>query len=432
MSAPRALLIVTLLAALTLPAAAGTLTGAVTNGTNGKPGTQLDVTLISLAGGMQELTSTKTDADGRFVFNRPELGQGPMLVRVTYQGVNYHQAAPPGRDTVEIKVYEAGAPASAAHVTSRTLIFQPSGGRLLVGEDFVIENATNPPTTYANSKGTFEFELPVGAQLGQVSASSPGGMPTTQGTMDRAKNRYAVDFPLKPGESNIRISYDLPYDGDRASVRAATIMSAARVMLAAPVGVQISGDGFAPAGTDQGFTLMTRENVGAGTAFNVSLSGSAPAPAQGQGQSASGSRDSSPPAGNVQVLSPRVGSFQWIVLGGMGVFFLAGFFFLMRQQRAVTATPNGAMQVPAPAGPAGKKVRPREAAARPSQSQPGASVSPAAVMEEAERGARMNLEELKDTLFRLELRRQAGTVSDQDYARERSRIEAFLRDLVRG
>ena len=44
----------------------------------------------------------------------------------------------------------------------------------------------------------------------------------------------------------------------------------------------------------------------------------------------------------------------------------------------------------------------------------------------------MNLEELKDTLFRLELRRQAGTITDEDYARERARIEASLRDLVRG
>jgi hypothetical protein len=43
-----------------------------------------------------------------------------------------------------------------------------------------------------------------------------------------------------------------------------------------------------------------------------------------------------------------------------------------------------------------------------------------------------SLDELKDTLFRLELRRQAGTISEEDYARERSRAEKILRDLVRG
>ena len=43
-----------------------------------------------------------------------------------------------------------------------------------------------------------------------------------------------------------------------------------------------------------------------------------------------------------------------------------------------------------------------------------------------------SLDELKDSLFRLELRRQAGTISEEDYARERERIDATLRNLVRG
>ena len=43
-----------------------------------------------------------------------------------------------------------------------------------------------------------------------------------------------------------------------------------------------------------------------------------------------------------------------------------------------------------------------------------------------------SLDSLKDTLFRLELRRQAGTISEEEYARERARAEKVLRDLVRG
>ena len=45
---------------------------------------------------------------------------------------------------------------------------------------------------------------------------------------------------------------------------------------------------------------------------------------------------------------------------------------------------------------------------------------------------RLSLDDLKDTLFRLELRRQAGTISEDDYARERARMEGVLRSLVRG
>ena len=49
-----------------------------------------------------------------------------------------------------------------------------------------------------------------------------------------------------------------------------------------------------------------------------------------------------------------------------------------------------------------------------------------------DRAVRGSLDELKDTLFRLELRREAGTISEEDYARERERVQKTLRDLVRG
>ena len=48
------------------------------------------------------------------------------------------------------------------------------------------------------------------------------------------------------------------------------------------------------------------------------------------------------------------------------------------------------------------------------------------------REVRGSLDELKDSLFRLELRRQAGTVTEMDYERERQQLEKVLRDLVRG
>jgi hypothetical protein len=43
-----------------------------------------------------------------------------------------------------------------------------------------------------------------------------------------------------------------------------------------------------------------------------------------------------------------------------------------------------------------------------------------------------SLDDLKNNIFRLELRRQAGTISEEDYTRERARVEKALRDLVRG
>jgi hypothetical protein len=52
--------------------------------------------------------------------------------------------------------------------------------------------------------------------------------------------------------------------------------------------------------------------------------------------------------------------------------------------------------------------------------------------EQVNREVGQSLDALKDNLFKLELRRQAGTISEEDYARERARTEKILRDLLRG
>jgi hypothetical protein len=53
-------------------------------------------------------------------------------------------------------------------------------------------------------------------------------------------------------------------------------------------------------------------------------------------------------------------------------------------------------------------------------------------MERIKQEVNSNLDSLKDTLLRLELRRQAGTITDTEYALERGRAEQLLRDLVQG
>src|SRR5205823_2989555 len=53
-------------------------------------------------------------------------------------------------------------------------------------------------------------------------------------------------------------------------------------------------------------------------------------------------------------------------------------------------------------------------------------------LSEVDRAIGTSLDALKEGLFRLELRHQAGTITEEDYARERAKAEKILRDLVRG
>ena len=90
-------------------ATAGTLNGTVKNGTTGQVAAGADVILIQLQGGMQPVANTKSDAQGHFSFDNPQLGAGPMLVRVVYKGVNYHEPITPGKMSAEIEVYTGSA-----------------------------------------------------------------------------------------------------------------------------------------------------------------------------------------------------------------------------------------------------------------------------------------------------------------------------------
>ena len=64
----------------------------------------------------------------------------------------------------------------------------------------------------------------------------------------------------------------------------------------------------------------------------------------------------------------------------------------------------------------------------------GADATAAAGDKIAEVNAKVSasLDALKETIFRLELRKQAGTISGEEYTRERARVEKQLRELVKG
>jgi len=423
----QALLVLSLLLAASA-ARAGTASGVVHNGTNGnKPAAGVDVLLIQLQGGMQTVASTKTDAEGRFTFDNPAIGSGPMLIRAVYRGVFFHQPLTPGTSTVDVTVYEPTSNPAAIKIPLRLLVFQPNADKLMVGEEFSVQNSTNPPAAYYKQDGNFEFTIPQGAELDQVSTFGPSGMPIRQGTIDKGKGKYAIAYAFQPGQNGVRVSYILPYAGDHASLRENSTYDAQRVMLVLPPTMTIASTGFEPAGTEQGFAVYTKDSMKAGTAFDVSVSGTAPPPsdtaAAGQPDQVNG-RDASNTA-TIQAQPARLDDEKWILLGGLAAIFAVGVGLLVRQP--VPAVVN----MPAP--PSNAKARKAQRAAQTKAvAPPKPAAPPAPLAEKVNLEVNANLDSLKDTLLRIELRRQAGTISDEEYARERGNAEQMLRDLVQG
>jgi hypothetical protein len=427
-------------------AVAGTVTGVVRNGTNGKLAAGVDVILIQLQGGMQSVASTKTDAQGNYKIDHPAVGGGqPMLIRAVYRGVMFHQPLTPGSSTADVTVYDPTSDSRALKVGSRLIVFQPNGSSLLIGEEYSLQNQSQPPLAYFNQRGDFDFEVPEGGQLSQVSSWGPSGMPVVQGTIDKGNRKYAIAYAFQPGDNGVRMSYQVPYPSNSATLRFSSDYPAARVMLVAPPSVKVTSAGFSPAGTEQGFNLYARDTVAAGLPFEVSLSGTAPAPSadqqgaadpgqgQDQGPDQVNGRDSGPA---IQALPNRLDSLKWILVVGFAALFGLGVAFIWRQPAAVVVGATSGAQ-PAAASPSGPRAARKQAAARPpapAQERPPAPVATpgAQAIQDVERDVELSLDGLKDKLFRLELRHQAGTISEDDYARERSRTEQVLRDLVRG
>jgi hypothetical protein len=425
-----AALVLSLVFAVT--AQAGTVHGTVKNSTVGKPAGGIEVILIQLQGGMQPVANTKTDAEGKFTFDNPSLGAQPMLIRAVFRGVNFHQPVPPGKSDVEVEVFEPTQDAKTVTVPSHIVILQPNGSSLTVGEEYSVNNNSKPPKAYFRADGSFEFAVPDKAQLQQAAAWGPSGMPVVQATIDKTKNRYAIAFAFRPGESGMRYSYELPYSGNTATVKLPTVYPGARLLVLAPPTVQVSGEGLEPGGQEQGMNIYGREGVPAGTLFSLNVSGTAPPASAANGRGDSGQDTQGGAAGGVTVqqIPGRLDVLKWPLVGGFIGLFALGAILLARKPVVAVAEVGGRSDTrsEAVASVAGTSR------ATTTQALAGAAKgnSNAPSIADVDAAVGMSLDTLKDQIFRLELRRQAGTISEEEYAQERARAEKVLRDLVRG
>ena len=422
----------TLLAALLLaPLAivqAGTVHGTVKNGTTGKPAPGIQVILIQLQGGMQPVANTQSDAQGQFSFDHPGLGVQPMLVRAVYQGINFHQPVPIGRATVEVEVFESSKDPKTITVPSHVVIFQPNGSTLDVGEEYGIENKSRPPQAYFRADGNFEFALPERAKLQQVAASGPAGMPVVQAPIDKNNDHYAIAYAFRPGQNTVRYSYELPYPGNAATVKIPTVYPGSRLLIVAPPTVQISGEGLQSGGQEQGMNLYARNSLPGNTSYAINVSGTAPPADQasadgGQPQGRDAQQGGGEVAGaNIQQVPGRLDGLKWpLIAGFVGVFALGA---MLLARRPVVAVASGvsseADDLPA--------QKPRIA----STPSPSNTAAVSAALADVDASVGTSLDSLKERIFRLELRHQAGTISEEEYVQERARAEKVLRDLVRG
>jgi len=439
---PRNLLYSLCVLLYTSAALAATVTGTVTDGTNGKPSAGDTIAVINTAQSMDEISKVTSDATGSFHVSVPDGGQ--ILLHVTHKGAEYFKSVPPGTSSVDIEVYDSAA--KVAGITGEALVLRaetdPAGKSLEVSENFFVQNASTPPRTEFGGN-TFDFFLPKGAAVTQSLASAPGGLPTNVKVvpLDAAAGHYAFTFPVRPGENRFQVVYTLPYAG-RLPFALKLSVPTGDVAVMLPKTMQFDGGTqFQPISPDTSSQSYDAHNPAFAQPIQFTIAGNGQLPqnpeaAQGgaaggsQGaadqsaqsaQSASGAQPAQTtasgtrPGGGMAPPDDPEGTndpwakYKWWILGLLGLALAGGAGVMLKSN----PTPAVAVAVPPPpagdiAGPVGAYIPPASAATVPAPRNP-------------------LLQTLKDELFELETDRLAGKLTPEQYAEHKAAFDVVLR-----
>jgi hypothetical protein len=403
---------------------AGTLSGTVINRSTGKPEPNVTLDLLSPTAGMAELATTKSDAQGHFTVTKDSIGMAPVLIRATFHDVSFNTFAPPGTPNVEVEIYDISTDPKTISVASHVIIFEPQNDKLIGAEEYSITNAAQPPFAFFRTEGNFDFAIPANAHLNQVSTTTSMGMAITQASIEKGKGHFAIAYPFRPGQTNVRLSYELPYTNHSVALKLPASYPGVKLLVVVAPGVTITGDGLNPAGQEQGMLVYTHDALPAKGFLAINLSGEPSPQAAGAEQGQGGAQEGNSRQGPEVIAAPsRLDEFKWILFAGLIALFAMGAILLSRKQVVVAASDDD--ERPATPTAKGSKQTPPSKSKR-------ARPAAADVATTVDQQVGVSMDSLKDQLFRLELRRQAGTISEEDYAREKARFEKLLRDLVQG
>jgi len=415
----KSLTLAAIIALTIASAAAQNLTGTVTNGTSNKPAAGDEVILINLSNGMDVADKTKADSAGKFSFTLKDGPGGPHLIRAIHQGVTYHQMAPPGTNSVDVKVYDVVRKLDGLNLTADVMRLQADATSLQGIRLFAVDNTSSPAVTQMNDHN-FEFYLPPGAKIEQAQAKAPNGQPIAAEAVPQAeKNRYAIAFPLRPGETQFQLEFTLPYTGEITldpkplypSEHLVVVLPKTMQFKAAnPQSFQSMQD---PSQGDSVVEVAQQAKPGQPYSFTVQGTGTindTPAQTASGAAQQSGQAPRSGPGGGLGVpigTPDALQEYRWWILGGFAVLLALGGWIVTKRQGVspIAAAANAAKT--APSSPISTSPAPTSAAA------PGAKSS-------------MLLEALKEEIFQLEVERKQGKITQAEYDKNKAALDQTL------
>ena len=298
--------------------------GRVVNGTTNQPVANIQVDYIQLQQGMTPAATVATDPQGRFRFPEEEFSGGPGLLRVEYQGATYTHAVspPPSRlEEIELRVFEASREPGLVTASEHFIFLNPVGDALWIVEQVVLVNRSVPPRTYVNPEGTYPFTLPAAPREGvQVSVEGSSHMPINQTPIPRQQaNSFAISYPIRPGETQVRLEYALPYTSPYDFSKALDQQAERTDIVTPGQGVQIEGETLSALGTDPTTGFIGYQVTPVGSQVRLRVSGQSPPRTASAG--------SAEESGSLAPIPDPASQVRWWILALAGLVMFGGFLY---------------------------------------------------------------------------------------------------------
>ena len=302
--------------------------GTVVNVTTGKPQAGVAINLVQPSqNGMNQLGATTSGAQGEFKIDK-QIPPGPGLIQATYQGTTYNMIVTPGMPTtgVQVKVYDSTNKTGVTKITEHLILLEPGPDNIKISETFVLGNEGNV-TFNDPAKGSIQFYLPpsTGGKA-QVVITAPGGMPITRPPVKTptAAGIYKIDYPVKPGETRMDVTYAVPA-AEKFSGK--VVASGALTHLVSPPAVTLTGDGIEAAGQEP----QTQAHIYnlTGLDYNVLIEGQGSLRGDTSAASQAGGDDSGSP--KVEIAAARIYSqLGWVLGLALAILALGGVMLFRR------------------------------------------------------------------------------------------------------
>jgi hypothetical protein len=328
-------------------------------------------------------------------------------------------------------------------VTADVIRFQADSGTMQGVRLFVVSNTSSPPKTQMNDHN-FEFYLPAGAKIEQSQARAPNGQPIPAEAVPQAeKNRYAIQFPLRPGETQFQVEFTLPYSGE-IKIDPRPLYPAAHLVIVLPKTMQFKAanpPSFQsmqdPSQGDSQVEVAQQTKPGQSLSFTLQGNGvitespgeTASGAAQQQDQQQAQGRDNrssdNRPGGGLgaPIDAPdALQKYRWPILGGFAVLLAMGGWMVTKRQPVTSVAATSTAKPGTAASEYSVAVRPATPAAT-------ASATSAASTPVAK--SSMLLEALKEELFQLEVEKKQGKITPADYEKAKAALDQTLDRALR-